>query len=365
MSEQAGAAAADRGDAPAQPLRGDSAGRRLWRQRASEPSGAVRRAAWSGLALTVGQLALMATNLVLSLGLGYAGGLAVVGATAPAVLVFQLTCGVLQRTFAEATLLASAHTGRTGDRQAARWSVAGALLGGTAGGLVAVLASVAVPHAPVRYAVVYAAGIPFAIALDIGRSADVAQGKARAAFADAAAWLTVHIGLTTTFAAVHSPMGICLSWTLVNVVFCAVAALRGYRSPALRGLTGWLRSRRGLMGSASLDALLVGLTPLLALQATALVAPAATVGAIRVLQQLFAPLAFLSIVLRRVLIYLRRAEVRSTVGEDFRDGVLAMLLTVAGGVLLGAAVVLGRRYVAALAFIPAGTAMVAAGWSGP
>src|SRR5205814_6332662 len=259
VSEQAGAAAADRGDAPAQPLRGDPAGRRLWRQRASEPSGAVRRAAWSGLALTVGQLALMATNLVLSLGLGYAGGLAVVGATAPAVLVFQLTCGVLQRTFAEATLLASAHTGRTGDRQAARWSVAGALLGGTAGGLVAVLASVAVPHAPVRYAVVYAAGIPFAIALDIGRSADVAQGKARAAFADAAVWLTVHIGLTTTFAAVHSPMGICLSWTLVNVVFCAVAALRGYRSPALRGLTGWLRSRRGLMGSASLDALLVGL----------------------------------------------------------------------------------------------------------
>src|SRR5205085_1365715 len=74
---------------------------------------------------------------------------------------------------------------------AGRWWVAAALLGGVAGGSVAVLSAVVIPDASPGYAIAYAAGIPFAIALDIGRSADVASGTARAAFLDAGAWLAV------------------------------------------------------------------------------------------------------------------------------------------------------------------------------
>jgi hypothetical protein len=318
--------------------------------------------AWSSLALTLSQLALMATSLVFSLSLAYSGGLAAVGSAAAAVLVFQLTCGVLQRSLAEATLLASSSAEHRAESRNCQWSVAAALLGGLAGAWIAVLSTLAIPDATPAYAIAYAAGIPFAIALDIGRSADVASGTARAAFVEAGAWLASQLGLMLLFAAMHSPMGVCLSWFTVNVVFFLGAAVaRDHRRPAFRGLSGWIRSRRNLMGSASLDALLVGLTPLLALQVTAFFTTAATLGVIRVLQQVYAPLAFLSITLRRVLIYRRTADVLTTTAQDLRDGLVSMALMVVGGVLLGLAVLLGRFLLPALAFIPVGTALVAAG----
>jgi hypothetical protein len=316
---------------------------------------------WSTPALSLGQLALMATSLVFSLSLGYAGGLAAVGAVAPAMLVSQLTYGVLQRTLAEATLLATAHEGRPADRTVCRWSVAAALGGGLAGGAVALLCTVAVPGAPLELALGYAAGIPFAVALDIGRSAAVAAGAARAALVESALWLAVQTTAMLCFAALRSPVGICLSWAAVNVVFFLLSTGAPDRRPALRGLLGWIRSRRGVMGAAALDAFVVGLTPVLAIGVTAFVGTATTLGVIRVLQQVLAPLAFVSITVRRVLIYRRRADSPSTRWQDLRDGLLSLALMAAGAVLLGLAVLLGRRIFPALAFIPVGAALFAAG----
>jgi hypothetical protein len=317
-------------------------------------------AAWPSLALTLSQLALMGTSLVFSLSLAYSGGLAAVGSTASAVLVFQLTCGVLQRTLSEATLLSNSNAEQRADAWACRWSVSAALAGGLAGALIAVLSAVAIPDASPAYAIAYAAGIPFAIALDIGRSADVASGTARAAFFDAGLWLLAQAVLMGLFAAAHRPMGVCLSWAGVNVVFFLAATVRAHRRPALRGLAGWVRSRRNLMGSASLDALLVGLTPVLAMQVAAFIVAPVTLGAVRVLQQVFAPLSFLSITLRRVLIYRRKAHVMTTTAQDLRDGLMTTALMVLGGALLGGAVVIGHAFLPALAFIPVGGALIAA-----
>jgi hypothetical protein len=317
-------------------------------------------AAWPSLALTLSQLALMGTSLIFSLSLAYSGGLAAVGSAASAVLVFQLSCGVLQRSLAEATLLSSSNAEQRAEARACRWSVAAALLGGLAGALVAVLSAVMIPDVSPVYAIAYAAGIPFAIALDIGRSADVASGTARAAFFDAGAWLVAQTVFMGLFAAARMPMGVCLSWAAVNVVFFLAATVRVHRRPALRGLLAWVRSRRNLMGSASLDALLVGLTPVLAMQVTAFIVAPATLGAVRVLQQVFAPLSFLAITLRRVLIYRRKADVATTTAQDLRDGVLTTALMVLGGTLLGLAVVAGRHFLPALAFIPVGWALFAA-----
>ncbi|MCW6008915.1 hypothetical protein K1W54_30885 [Micromonospora sp. CPCC 205371] len=321
----------------------------------------VARLPWAGLALSLGQLALMGSSLVFSLSLAYAGGLDAVGATAPAVLVFQLACGVLQRTLAEATLLASSHADRRADRATCQHAVGAALLGGTAGAVLAALSALAVPDAPTELAFVYAAGIPFAIALDIGRSASVAVGAPRPAFVETAAYLTAQAGSMLLFAAAGSAMGVCLAWTLVNVLFFLLATASSHRRPAARGLARWVRSRRGVMGMASFDALLAGLTPVLALQVTAFVTTAATLGAARILQQVFAPLAFVSITLRRVLIYRRRAEATFTRSQELRDGLMSMALMAAGALVLGGAVLLGRHAFSALAFIPAGAALVLAG----
>jgi hypothetical protein len=322
----------------------------------------VRARAWSGLALSLGQLALMATSLIFSLCLAYAGGVAAVGATALGVLVFQLTCGVLQRALAEATLLASSHADLRADREACRWSVAAALLGGLIGAALAMLLTIAVPGPAAGFAFTYAAGIPFAIALDIGRAAGVASGASRSVFLETAAWLAAQAGLMLFFAAIHSPAGICLAWAVVNVCFFVAAAVQPHRRPALRGLPGWLRARRSVMGAASLDAFLVGLTPVLAMQAAAFVTSAGTLGVIRILQQVFSPLAFVSITLRRVLIYRRRADRPTTTADDLRDGLVSMALMAVGASLLAGALFAGRELVTALAFIPVGAALVAAGW---
>lgn len=325
---------------------------------AKGPSGT---AAWSGVALALSQLVLMGTNLIFSLSLGYGGGLAVVGATASVVLVFQLTCGVLQRTLSEATLLATSHAGQRADRATCRWSVAAALLGGSVGAVAAVLLALLLPDAQPVLALAYAAGIPFAIALDTGRSADVATGSARLAVADASAWFLAQTALMVYFAATHSPIGVCVSWAIVNVVFFLASTAWPHRRPAFDGLVAWVRSRRSVMGPASLDAFLVGLTPVLAIQLTAFVASASTLGAIRILQQVFSPLAFLSISLRRVFIYRQRADVRVTAGRDLRVGLLSMALMAVGAALIGAALTVGRGLLPELAFIPVGVALVAAG----
>ncbi len=317
---------------------------------------------WPGLALTIGQLAVMGTSLTLSLSLGYAGGLASVGTVTSAMLVFQLTSGTLQRSLAEATLLATSHAGRRADIRECRWSVTTALGGACLGGVAAALSSLTVTDARADLAIIYAVGIPFAIALDIGRSAGVAALAPRSALVESAAWLTVQMALAVLFALLHSPMGICLSWMGVNVTFFVITAvLQIHRRPALNGIADWFRRRRGLMGTASLDALLVGLAPVLAMQVTTFVATAETLGSIRVLQQVLGPLAFLSITFRRVLIYRRRAEVATTALTDLRDGLLAMALMAAGAALLGATVVAGRELLPEFAFIPAGLVLVAAG----
>ncbi|WP_341719333.1 hypothetical protein QQG74_06180 [Micromonospora sp. FIMYZ51] len=315
---------------------------------------------WARPALVLSQFALMGTSLILSLSLAYGGDLVAVGATAPAVLVFQLTCGVLQRALAEATLLSTAHAERVAERTDCRRSVAVAFLGGLAGAVVAVVAALAVPGAPIELAAAYAAGIPFAIALDIGRAAGVAAGAARSVFVETAAWLAAQLILMVTFAVWRAPLGICLSWAVVNAVFLVAAARLPDRRPLFAGLTGWVRSGRRVLGPASVDAFLVGLTPLLAIQITALVTGAATLGAIRLVQQLFAPLAFVSITFRRVLVYQRKAGVGTTRRQDLRDGILALGLMSAGAAVLGAAVVAGRELVPALAFIPVGVVLIAA-----
>lgn len=315
---------------------------------------------WSGPALALGQLALMATSLLFTLTLAYAGGLSAVGATAPAVLVFQLTCGVSQRTLAEAALLARARPGVPADVDDCRRAVTAALLSGACGMVVAVGAALAVPDAPPWLGFAYACGIPFAIALDIGRSAGVAAGAARASLVETALWLATQAGGMLLFAALRLPLAICLSWTLVNVGFALAAAVRPERRPGWHGLIGWLRAARGLLGPATLDALLAGLTPLIALQLTAFVATSATLGAVRILQQLFAPLALVSITLRRVLVY-RRSAADTSPGQALRDGLTAMGLMAAGALVLGLALLAGQRLVPAASFIPVGLALVAAG----
>lgn len=316
---------------------------------------------WSRLALTLGQLALMATGLVLSLSLGYAGELSAVGAVAPAMLVFQLTCGVLQRSLAEATLLAEAHDEQAAELTACRRSVAAAFAGGLAGAVLAVASAAVVSGGSIALAIAYAAGIPFALALDIGRAAGVAAGAARAAFVETAIWLVAQLALLVAGAAARSALLVCLSWTVLNAVFFLLSAGRPERRPLFAGLVGWVRSRRNVMGAASLDALLVGSTPLLALQATAFVSDAVTLGVIRITQQLFGPLAFVSITLRRVLVYQRRAGAATSRGQDLRDGVWAAALMAAGATALGLAVLVGQGFVAALSFIPVGWVLVAAG----
>lgn len=318
-------------------------------------------AAWSGLTLVLGQLSLMATSVVLSMFLAYAGGLAAVGAIAPAMLVFQLSCGVLQRALAEATLLAESHAERFADDRTCQGAVGAALAGGLLGAFAGLVSVLAVPGAALELAAAYSIGIPFAVALDIGRCAAVAAGAPRAAFAETAAWLSTQVGAMLIFAALRSPLGVCASWAAVNIGFFLLCTARPHRRPALRGLAGWIRARRGMLGAATFDALLVGLTPVLAIQATAFVVSATTLGAVRVLQQAYAPLAFVSITLRRILVYRRRADVAGTAARDLRDGLVCLALMAVGAAVIGPAILVGRDLVATLAFIPAGAALVAAG----
>lgn len=316
-------------------------------------------AAWSGPALALGQLALMAVNLLFTLTLAYAGGLAAVGATAPAVLAFQLTCGMSQRTLAEATLLARASADAPADTPTCRRAVAAALATGTGGALVALAATAAVPGGLGWVPLAYVIGVPFAIALDIGRSAGVAAGSSRAVFVETALWLAAQTGSMVLFAALRAPLGVCLGWAAVNAFFVLAAAVAPHRRPLLAGTLGWVRSARGLIGPASLDALIAGLTPLIALQLTAFVASAATLGAIRLAQQLFAPLALVSITLRRVLVY-RRTAADTTAGQDLRDGLTATALMAAGGALLSLVVVAGGGLLPVVGLLPSGLVLVAA-----
>ncbi|MEU4240728.1 hypothetical protein [Actinoplanes sp. NPDC026619] len=319
-------------------------------------------AAWSAATLVLGQLALMATSLVFSLSLAYGGGLSAVGSTASAVLIFQLTVGVLQRSLAEATLLAESHAGHKTDYKTCQWAVGASLTGGVIGALVAIVAALVVPDVDAGLAIAYAAGIPFAIVLDIGRSAGVAAGSPRGAFVETAAWLATQMVAMLTFAALHSPLGICLSWAVVNAgFFLLAAAAYAHRRAAFRGLGQWLGSRRGLLGPATFDAFLVGVTPLLAIQITAFFVSPAVLGAVRILQQVYAPLAFVSITLRRVLVYRRKADAAAGALSDLRDGLVSTALMAVGAVIIGFAIIGGRELVPALSFIPVGVALIAAG----
>jgi hypothetical protein len=316
---------------------------------------------WPALTLTAGQLGIMGANVLFSLSLGYAGGIVVVGATAPAVLVFQVVCGVLQRALAEATLLMDANTERRADRATSQWSIAAALLFGLIGAVIAAAASVVVPQAPVLVVLAYAAGIPFAIALDIGRSAGVAAGAPRSAFFETVAWFgTLGVAILGA-AAMHSPLGVALAWAGVNLVFFLGSTLEAHRRPRFRGLLPWARARRNMMGPASADALMTGVVPLLAIQMTAFVVAPATIGAVRIIQQLLAPLAFVSITLRRVLIYRRSADRVASTRESLRDALLSAGLMAAGAALLAVLIALVRQLTPALLFVPVGLVLVAGG----
>lgn len=315
---------------------------------------------WSSMALLSGQLSLMAANLLLSLSLGYAGGLSVVGALTPAMLVFQLTCGVLQRALSEATLLASTQEKRRVESVIARWAVTAALFGGVVGACAAFVAASLVPGARLELVLAYAAGIPLAIALDIARAASVAVHAPRSAFADATGWTLVLAAGFIYFAASGEPLGICLWWTWTNLLWFMLWSLVPHRRMQVRGVLSWIRSQHRLLGSASVDSLLANATPLVALQITAYIAAPATLGAIRVLQQLFSPVTFVLVALRRILIFRRDANVRTSVRQDVRDGLIASGLVSVAAVFLGLAVILGRDLVVGLQFIPAGAVLVAA-----
>lgn len=320
-----------------------------------------RTGVWTGLALGGGQLAIMSTNFVFGLAMAYAGGLEAVGSVAPAMLTFQLACGVTQRVLAEASLLLAASEENAAGRRVCGWAVANALIGGTGGLLLAVATSVLVPGGDPVLGIVFAAGIPFAIALDIGRTAGVASRAARPAATETLAWGVAQAATFVTFAALRSPLGVCAGWTAVNVVFFAGASLWPYRRPLFTGAGSWLRAQRGILGPALVDGILTGLTPLVAVQLSAFVTSVATIGAIRLLQQVFSPLSFISVSLRRFLIYRRRADRLPSRADNLRDGLLATGLMAVGVLLLTGTVIAAREVLPALAVIPVGLGLAFAG----
>jgi hypothetical protein len=316
---------------------------------------------WSGIALAGNQLAIMATNLVLSIQLGRSGGLAAVGAVAPCLLVFQLGSGLLQQVIAEASLLAAADSTKPTETATCRWAVGSAIGVGIVGAGVAVLSASLVPGGSALVGLVFAIGIPAAHGLDIGRAAAVAAHAPRFAAIEGTSWAVAQAGAISVAAAVGSPLWICAAWTIVNWVFFLGSAAAPLRRPAIRGYVSWLRSQRRFASKASIDALLSGSTPLLAVQLAAAMTSATTIGTVRLLQQLFAPLAFISISLRRFLIYRRNPDAVATRRMAVRDGAVAVLLVSVGATMLGGALLVARSTVPGMAFIPAGAALIMAG----
>jgi hypothetical protein len=316
---------------------------------------------WPGAALIGNQLAIMATNLLLTLQLAAAGGLAAVGAVAPCLLVFQLGSGLMQQVLAEASLLAPSGPGRRLDPRVGGWAMAAALGGGAAGLVLAAAAAALVPGGDPWLGLAFALGLPAAHGLDVGRAAAVAGQAARPATVEAMAWgLTQAVG-TLTAGLVAGPLAICVVWTVTNWVYLLGAAVSPARRPRWRGLAGWLRRQRGIAGPASADALLAGLAPLIAIQLSAMVTSAATVGTVRVLQQVLAPLSFVSVSVRKVLIFRRAGDQVSTRRQAIRDGLTAVALVTAGAALLIGALLVARSMVPALAFLPAGAVLILAG----
>jgi hypothetical protein len=317
---------------------------------------------WPGVALTANQLSLMGANLLMSVLLAYAGGLPAVGAVAPGVLVFQFGCGVLQQVLGEASLLAEARSDRAVGLDVCRWAVGIALLGGFAGAVIAAAATATVPHGAPMLGLLYALGIPAAHVLDIGRAAAIAHHQPRPAALEAVAWglaLTVGAGAG---AVTHRPEWICAAWAIVSWgAMLVTAATTPARRPRLRQSVAWLRSQHRFAGPATMDAILMGITPLLATQLAAFVTSAAVIGAIRIVQQLFAPLAFVSITARKVLIYRRSPDQPVTRGSALRAGLIAAAMVAMGAAVLGAALFFARAWFGSLAFIPAGGMLILAG----
>lgn len=329
-----------------------------------EHASAVDRAVgrfWPGAALTGNQLAIMATNLLLSLQMAAAGGVAAVGAIAPCLLVFQLGSGLMQQVLAEASLLAPSGAGRRLDVAVCRMAVATALLGGMIGLGMATLAASVVPGGDPVLGLLFALGIPAAHGLDIGRAAAVAWQSPKPAALEAAGWAVVQAGLMFAAGVFGSPAWICAMWTATNWLFFLGSAASSARRPKLKGLGEWLRSQRSFAAPASVDALLSGLAPLLAIQLSALLTSAATIGTVRILQQLLAPLSFISVSVRKLLIFRRDAQQQTTRATAVRDGMIAVALVFAGAALLVGALLFVRSTVTALAFIPAGAVLVLAG----
>lgn len=317
---------------------------------------------WPGVALTANQFVLMGANLLVSLLLAGSGGLGAVGAVAPAILVFQFGAGVLQQVIAEASLLAEGGSDRPLAISVCRWAVGVSLAAGAVSVAVAVAATATVPDGRPLLGILYAVGIPAAHGLDIGRAAAVAYHRPRPAAIEAVVWGAALVGVLGVAAYAGSPAWVCAGWAIVNWAFLIGAALVSPpRRPRWRGAWSWLRGQRRFAGAASLDSIVTGLTPLLTTQLAAMVTTAATVGAIRIVQQLFAPLAFVSISVRKFLIFKRRPDEPADNKAALRDGLLAAAWVTAGAVVLGGALFLVHSLVAALAFLPVGVVMVLAG----
>jgi hypothetical protein len=329
----------------------------------SAPAEAARapRSIWASAALTGNQLAIMATNLLLSLFLAAAGGTPAVGAVAPCLLVFQLGSGLLQQVVAEASLLAPGGMGRRLAGDVCRHAVAAAMFAGIAGAVLAMGLGSLVPGGNPALGIVFALGIPAVHGLDIGRAAAVASHVPRPAAIEAVAWAVTQAGAMAAGAAAGSPLAICAAWSITNWVFFLAAMAVPTRRPLATDLVAWLRSQRGFAAPAAADAILAGATPLLAVQLSAMVTSAATVGTVRILQQLFAPLSFISVSVRKVLIFRRDMDKPTTRGMAVRDGVIAATLVLLGAAMLAGALLVARTVIPALAFIPTGAAMVLAG----
>ena len=320
-----------------------------------------RRSAWAGAALTSNQLAIMATNLMLSVFLAAVGGTAAVGAVAPCLLVFQLGSGLLQQVVAEASLLAPGGTGRRLDVEVCRHAVALAAFTGGAGAVLAALLASLVPDGDPKLGLVFALGIPAVHGLDIGRAAAVAWHVPKPAAIEAGAWAITQAGVMATCAAFGSPLGICAAWSATNWIFFLASTASMARRPSVRNLATSLRTHRSFAAPAAADAILAGATPLIAIQLSAMVTSASTVGTVRILQQLFAPLAFISVSVRKILIFRREADRPATPGMAGRDGLVAAGLVLVGAAVLVGGLLLARSAIPALAFIPAGAAMLLAG----
>jgi hypothetical protein len=288
------------------------------------------------------QASLTAATMLVTIALGVAGDVKLVGAVAPVVLVGQSAIGALQQGIGDAVLYypdlgAESLTRRA--QIAAYWSILMAIGSSVTGVALALTFDLGEWFADVAVAVAMS-GLMISECLRLGAIAAGRETRAIAAalangllFLAALAASYVEHGSATVF------LGIAGSASAL-----ATAMITGLRPTTAGARILWRKTRHTATSAASESLWGTG-GFVVAMQLTGYVAGTAEVGSIRMATQLLSPLVFVAVVVRRVRV--SRGRIAGPLPASLYVAIICF------GLVLGTSLGLARVLSSALAFMPA------------